>query len=153
MSSISRRSRSKDNSSEQSAKTPTIIRAPRIEDEQWEECKRQIWLRDAGLIYRGTSEVGTSWSKYCKIWKSLTPDEKKDCLELHRNSLWLNKTLDVAHIEAKGRRKDLYYTLDNLVLIGRFFHQRLTAYKHPVYNVSITPDKMKEIMRFAQKCS
>jgi hypothetical protein len=112
-----------------------------IVDEKWEKIKKDVWLRDAGF-YNGVSviEKYNGWKNYCRLWKILTEEEKEICTSNFKFNFWLNNNLDVAHIVRRSKSKDLYYDLDNLLLLGRFFHQMLDQYKCPLTGNYITKE-------------
>lgn len=90
----------------------------------------EVWLRDTNES-KGKESKRDNWKLYCRIWRILTLAEKK-LLEDTSDDLWMNKDLDVAHIKPKSTHIKEKQDLNNLVLIGRFFHRRLTDLKDPI---------------------
>ena len=68
----------------------------------------------------------------------------------YKEELWINKDLDVAHIKPKSLNIDDRYDVENVILIGRFFHRRLTDMKHPVYDKTISQNEIEEILNNAK---
>lgn len=100
-------------------------------DEKWLETRQLVIKRD---------------DNKCRVWSILSLPNKKYILENFQSDyLYLSKILDVDHIIPKSVRFDLYYDLDNLVLMSRYFHRLLTDYKHPVTQKKITSDEKKDI--------
>lgn len=111
-------------------------------DELWEKVKEVVWLRDA-KFYHGSSTLSkhNEWKKYCRVWKCFSREEKLECSRNLKDSFWLNKTLDVAHIIPRSQSKKLYYVLDNLLLMGNLFHHLLDTYKSPITGKAINKDE------------
>lgn len=119
---------------------------------EWEEENKfinEIWLRDTGES-RGNESKRDNWKNYCRIWKSLTVEERNYLEKNYKEELWINKDLDVAHIKPKSTNIDDRYDYENVILIGRFFHRRLTDMKHPVYDTTISQIEIEEILNNAK---
>jgi hypothetical protein len=99
------------------------------ENKHWVEITKQVKLRD----------------KTCRIWEILTKEERLHILKnFEAEFRWLSKTLDTCHIISRAQSGELKYDLDNLLLISRFFHRRLTDLQHPVTGEPITKDQETE---------
>ena len=99
------------------------------ENKHWVEITKQVKLRD----------------KTCRIWEILTKEERLHILKnFEAEFRWLSKTLDTCHIISRAQSGELKYDLDNLLLISRFFHRRLTDLQHPVTREPITKDQETE---------
>lgn len=82
----------------------------------------------------------------CRVWRVLSPKDQKYILtNFSDDYIALSRILDVDHIIPKSVRFDLYYDLDNLLLMSRYFHRLLTDYKHPVTREKITDEEKKMI--------
>jgi hypothetical protein len=102
-----------------------------IIDEKWLETRQLIIERDYNQ---------------CRVWKVISPKDKKHILTNFSDDYYtLSKILDVDHIIPKSVRFDLYYDLDNLILMSRYFHRLLTDYKHPITREKITDEEKKII--------
>jgi len=113
-------------------------------DLEWERIKKIVTERD----------------KKCIIWNHILLKEEK--LYILKN-FWkeysqLCSTFDHAHIESIARRPDLKYNENNIVLISRFFHNRLDQYRNLSSNEKITEDqrnlylkKLKEYIYYINK--
>lgn len=94
---------------------------------RWQEVKEQLIERD---------------NNTCQLWKILSKDEQLHILHNYfEDYSQLSKQLDPAHIVPRSRSNELYYDVDNLVLISRYFHSLLDTWKHPVYRTTITDDE------------
>jgi len=99
-------------------------------DQKWIETREKVLNRD----------------KSCRVWQSLSMPQRVYVLEHYSDDYnYLSKILDVDHIIPKSVRFDLYYELDNLLLMSRYFHRLLTDYKHPVTRKKITDEEKKII--------
>ena len=111
--------------------------------EEWSlqaDFDKEVWLRDAGEE-KGNKSVREQWWKFCKIWKILTEQERRVVLddpEVH-----IGETLDIAHIKPKSTAITEKHDLNNVVLISRLFHRRLTDLVHPVDKTPITNNDAK----------
>lgn len=95
-----------------------------MEDPLWTEVREELFQRD---------------NNTCQLWKILSQEERVYILHNHfEDYSQLSKTLDPCHIVPRARSSKLYYDLDNLVLISRYFHSLLDTWKHPVYRTTIT---------------
>jgi hypothetical protein len=102
-------------------------------DEKWIETRNLIIQRDGNK---------------CRVWKCLSPKSKNYILSNFSDDYYtLSKILDVDHVIPKSVRFDLYYELDNLLLMSRYFHRLLTDYKHPVTREKITDEEKKDIYK------
>lgn len=98
-------------------------------DEQY-EFDNEVWIRDTGES-KGETSTRENWKRYCRIWAILTPDEKQ-YVESNFDGIWSNETLDIAHIRPKSTAIKDKKNIENVVLIGRGFHRRLTDLEHPI---------------------
>jgi hypothetical protein len=109
-------------------------------DTEYEEFKRKVWLRDYGS-YDGVS-TKQNWMDVCVFWNSiLTVEEKKYILKNDSQNLWVNKNIDIVHIESVGRKPEEKHNIDNALLGGRLFHGRLDQFKDPVFNTDMTNEQ------------
>ncbi|MFA5760064.1 MAG: hypothetical protein WC942_12045 [Clostridia bacterium] len=83
-------------------------------DNQWENVYTLVHKRD---------------KEYCRLKLILSIEELK---ELNQNPISLLNQLDVAHVIPRSASKNLYYDLDNLVLLNRISHSWLDTYKNPI---------------------
>ena len=105
-------------------------------DEKWIETRQKIIQRD----------------RSCRVWKCLSIPDKKYILNNYQDDyMYFYKMLDVDHIIPKSVRFDLYYDLDNLLLMSRYFHRLLTDYRHPVTQKKITDEEKKIIYEKIKK--
>lgn len=95
------------------------------EDEQWQETRRQCWIRDRGI---------------CRCCAILTPEEVGIRSTRYIPSNFLTAS-DVAHIEAVGAHVEKTYDLDNVVLLCRSCHQSLDSFVSPVTGKSINSEE------------
>jgi hypothetical protein len=95
----------------------------------------EVWLRDAGQD-KGGKSVRQEWWKFCKIWKILTEEERS--IVMDDSEVHIAETLDIAHIKAKSIAISEKHDLNNVVLVSRLFHRRLTDLIHPVNKTPIT---------------
>lgn len=112
-------------------------------DYEWDEIQREVWMRDAGYFPgKGNLKLaGEDWKKHCRLWKTLTLDERILVRETFADLLWINRSLDCAHAIPKSVDPTLYYDINNVFLIGRFFHSRLDQYKDPVTAITISKER------------
>jgi hypothetical protein len=120
--------------------------SPFVKDEQWEETRRIIWNRDAGIDPPKKGFIGKEWWKYCRLARILFSHEIQRIFLIDPDLLFHNQRLDVAHIRPKSVDKSLYYDPDNLLLIARGFHGRLDRYRHPVTNAAIKQEEKHKWM-------
>lgn len=119
---------------------------------EWEEqasFDNEIWLRDTGES-KGDSSKRDNWKNYCRLWKSLTIEERNYLEKNYKEELWINKDLDIAHIKPKSINIEDKDNIENVILIGRWFHRRLTDMIHPVYNKTISQIEIEEILNNAK---
>lgn len=100
----------------------------------------EVWIRDAGEK-KGSQASRKQWWKFCKIWKILTESERT--IVMDDEEVHVAEDLDVAHIKPKSTAITEKYDLNNVVLISRLFHRRLTDLVHPVYKTPISNDDAK----------
>lgn len=112
-------------------------------DYEYEEFKRLVWIRDTGS-YDGISHK-SNWQKYCVIWNYiLTEEEKKHILKNYYNDLFVNKDLDIMHIDSVGRKPEEGLNKDNVILAGRLFHNLIDQYKNPVTQKNINNEEREQ---------
>jgi hypothetical protein len=100
-------------------------------DQRWLDTRQEVINRD---------------HNQCRVWKSLSVKDKRFIIYAYYDDYYtLSKILDVDHIIPKSVRMDLYYDIDNLLLMSRYFHRLLTDYKHPVTREKITEEEKKKI--------
>lgn len=92
-------------------------------DEKWVEVREKVRQRDGNK---------------CRLLSILTSEEKIFLLKEQRENLWLNKTLDPAHVLSRSKRPDLIYSEDNIVILGRLFHSRLDSIQNPLTGENIS---------------
>ena len=112
-------------------------------DEEWETCRKEVWLRDAGYFNGNTQNK--NWESVCRYWKSLSSTEKEI---IKKNTLYTNpnnSTIEVAHIKGKGSNPELYYDIDNLILISHTFHSLIDNYINPLTLKSMKREERDEI--------
>jgi len=107
-------------------------------DPEYDALVEACWKRDAGYV-PAEKHMPKSWKRYCKIWKCLTPEERQ--VAERQTGFYLNAHLDVSHIKGKGPFPELKYVLENVILAGRFFSNRLDTYTDPVDGSSISDDE------------
>lgn len=102
------------------------------EDHKEVDLKQIVWKRDSGCDYDGSS-VKNNWTDYCIFWNSVFTHEEKKYLTLnYYQEFWVNKNLDLMHIDSVGRSPEEKYNPDNVVLSGRLWHSRIDQFKDPV---------------------
>lgn len=99
-----------------------------------------VWFRDAGEP-KGNSASRENWIKFCKIWKIL--NEKEKMIVLQDEEYYTAKDLDVAHIKPKSTAINEKYDINNVVLVSRLFHRRLTDLLHPVNKNRISNEEAR----------
>lgn len=91
-----------------------------------------VWKSEFNIKPKSTVS-NFEWKSHCKLWNVLTKDEQDYIIADFKSDLYyLQNNLDVAHIKPKGANPELKYDLDNVTIIGRYFHRLLTDMKHPV---------------------
>jgi hypothetical protein len=111
--------------------------------EEWgkqAEFDNQVWLRDSGKD-KGSDAIRKDWYNFCKIWKILTPGEKATVMDDPENHV--AESLDIAHIKPKSTALSEKHDLNNVVLVSRLFHRRLTDLVHPITKIPITNDEAR----------
>jgi hypothetical protein len=107
-------------------------------DKKWEGVRREVWLRDTKCEPVTLLNVkGSDWMQYCTLWNSLTALQQNYITNTYLNELWLNNYLDCAHIFPKDLHPELKYDIDNITLVGRYFHHLLDDFKDPITKISI----------------
>ena len=106
-------------------------------DEQWEMVKEKVWKWDCNLYFT-SSYQHTNWQDICIVWNFILDKEEKkyllqNCLEEMSGCYYV----DNLHIESRQRRPDLVYDINNIILVGRFFHSRFDNYKDLVTGKNI----------------
>ena len=96
------------------------------QDEKWVEVRENVKNRDNNL---------------CRLFSILTKEEKIYLIKDQFENLWLNKTIDPAHVIPRSKSKKLIYCEDNIVMLGRLFHSRLDSMKNPLTGDNITKDE------------
>jgi len=83
---------------------------------EWEDTREEVYIRD--MIQ-------------CRLWKILTPDEKKIAIN---NGLvgTISKKITPAHFIRRSACKDLICEKDNVYTMYQLFHNRLDAYQDPL---------------------
>jgi len=109
------------------------------QDNRYDDLIFNSWVLYSGS-YNG-DPFKKDWQEYCMLWKCLNEDEKEHINKNFKADLYLNCNIDVAHIEPKGSNKELQYSVDNVVLLGRYFHNLLDTLKDPVYKTDITKEQ------------
>lgn len=125
-----------------------------IKDHKWEKIRKEVWLRDAGhepILMKQIDVKDDQWKIYCRLWKSLTATQQDYVLDNHIQELWLNNYLDCCHILPKDLYPDLKYNLDNIILMGRYFHQLLDDFKNPVTKEKISEKQRLEFFELCKK--
>lgn len=93
---------------------------------KWQEVRKKLFERD----------------KSCRVWMCLSQLEKSIILATFLDQLSMFKDIDdAAHIKARSTHPELYYELDNLVRINRYFHTLLDTHRHPVTQLPITAEE------------
>jgi hypothetical protein len=110
-------------------------------DKRWLLFKVRVWERDAGTWF-GSSK-SKKWKNYCTFWRCLSHEERVLFQSNFKESLWLCRTLDVAHILPRSTHPQLTYEIDNVTLVNRLAHNLLDTYKCP-----LTSDKISEQDRY-----
>jgi hypothetical protein len=101
--------------------------------------RKEVWLH----YYKCSPKDNVvNWELFCMLWKILTSDEKNFVKDRYADDLYLQSNIDVAHIVAKSQSKSERYEIDNVILMGRYFHRLLTDMKHPVNRSNISSDVM-----------
>jgi len=112
-------------------------------DTEYEEFKKLVWIRDTGE-YNGISNRN-DWQNYCIFWNAvLTLEEKKYVLTNFKEQLFLNRNLDVVHIESQARRPDLKLDKDNVIIGGRYFHSLLDNYQDIVTQKPMSTEQREQ---------
>ena len=96
------------------------------QDERWQECKRQVHLRDKNM---------------CRFLKILSASEYKAFME--SNPAFIN-LLECAHVKSVGTHPELCYDIDNIVLLNHTAHSRLDSALDPVTGKRTTKAKIQE---------
>jgi hypothetical protein len=105
-------------------------------DDAYEEFRKQVWIDDTGSFDGKVRRK--DWKNYCKLWNILTQEQKVFIIKNYAQEIWLNENLDVAHIKPKGSYPELKYDPLNGVVLGRYFHNLLDNYIHPITKQSIS---------------
>jgi hypothetical protein len=93
---------------------------------KWQEVRKKLFERD----------------KSCRVWLCLSQSEKSIILSTFLDQISMFKDIDdAAHIKPRSTHPELYYDLDNLLRINRYFHILLDTYRHPVTQRPITAEE------------
>lgn len=98
-----------------------------------------VWLRDSGQVFIDKKQE--NWKSICRLWRTLTEEEKQIFLEVNKDNLHLCQILDMAHVEAKSIRPDLKYLVENVVLMNRLSHSFIDFAKSPLTGENITNEE------------
>ena len=93
-------------------------------DYAWLELKEELLLRDGS----------------CLVMKILSTDEIKQVEK--QDGFWLQKHLDGAHIISRAECPNQIYNINNVVLLGRFFHSRIDNFQDLITGESITKEEV-----------
>lgn len=109
---------------------------------KWQAVRKQLFERD----------------KACRVWMCLSQTEKALILSVYLDQISMFKNMDdAAHIKARSTHPELYYDLDNLLRINRYFHTLLDTHRDPVTQISITAEQREDwftrIKEFPQSTS
>lgn len=112
------------------------------ENEEESFFENEVWE-----FYTGSKKGNTShrkdWKQFCRIWRILT-NEEKNYLENEDDDFWIKaNVLDVAHIKPRSIDILNVKNIENVVLISRVFHERLTNLLHPVYKTPISNEEVE----------
>lgn len=108
-------------------------------DEKQKQFIKACWIYNLGF-YEEKSNY-TNWKDYCMLWNILNKEEKDYIIINFRENLFLNQNLDCAHIEGKGNNPKEKYNIENIVIIGRYFHRLIDDYKDPVTQENISGEQ------------
>lgn len=97
-------------------------------DVKWVDVREKVKQRDGNC---------------CRLFSILTKEEKVYLLKEQRDNLWLNKTIDPAHILSRSSRPDLIYCEENIVMLGRLFHGRIDSLQNPLTGAPISTEERK----------
>jgi len=122
-------------------------------DTDYEDFVREVWLLETGDVPK--KFIGDEWKPYCCIWGAMTTKEKSYVNENFYDTLWLNKDVDVAHLEGKGSNPEDEKRLSpsNAALCGRGFHSLLDTYKDPVTHGDMTREQRDIWIERIRNCS
>lgn len=100
-----------------------------IQDERWEELRKEIFIRDKGE---------------CQFYSKCSDDEKI----ILNSKLWGKmKTLDCAHVFPKGSYPNMKYEQSNIFLLYRYVHFCLDNYLNPFTEEKITKEEVQEFWK------
>jgi len=97
-------------------------------DGQWIEVREKVRQRDGNK---------------CRLLSILTTEEKVRLLKEQRENIWLNKTIDPAHVIARSQSPKLIYCERNIVMLGRLFHSRLDTMQNPLTGKPIIKEEVE----------
>lgn len=109
-------------------------------DQRYETFKKNVWEHYIGFYDQNVSDR-KDWKDICMFWKCLTEEEKNIIYNNDAENLWINKSVDIAHVLSRSERPDLIYDISNVFLIGRLWHGRIDKYKDPITNESINQEQ------------
>jgi predicted nucleic acid-binding protein len=98
-------------------------------DYKWIEVRETVKLRDGNM---------------CRLYPTLTKEEKIYLLKSQKDNLWLNKTLDPAHVLSRSSTPCLVYDPENIVILGRLFHSRLDNLQNPLTGESVSVEERNQ---------
>jgi hypothetical protein len=112
-------------------------------DEQ--KFREAVWIRDFGSYPEDRKIL--NWERYCRYWNSLSEEEKVIVKENYFSDLYMNTSLEVAHIKGKGSNpnKEDKYNPDNALLIGHLFHRLIDDYINPLNKKKMSKEERLEI--------
>ena len=95
-------------------------------DARWSEVKTKLFERDSG----------------CRVWQCLTQNERALVLASFYDQIMMFKDIDdAAHIKPRSTHPELYYDLDNLLRINRYFHTLLDTYRNPISQAHMSKEE------------
>jgi len=99
----------------------------KLKDEKWEQVRQKVFERDKGR---------------CRLLSLLSYKEIDIIKNNDVNNL--RAILDTTHIIPRSMSSNLYYNIDNLVLLNRYSHSLIDSYKHPITMLPITNNEREE---------
>ena len=104
----------------------------------------KVWFS----IFDISKDAVDDWQNYCGIWKILSIDQKEHIKKKYGKELWLNNNLDIAHIKQRSSTPELKFDIDNVVIVGRYFHGLLDGFQNPVTQEKISgEDRLNWFLR------
>lgn len=93
---------------------------------RWTEVKTALFERDSG----------------CRVWQCLTQNERALVLASFYDQMMMFQGVDdAAHIKPRSTHPELYYDLDNLLRINRYFHTLLDTYRNPISQMPMSKEE------------